>query len=886
MSGSKKPGGGGGAAKPKSGAKAGAKAGGKVGEKGGAKAGGKGRAGAKKGAAPRSFGRRVLKWSLWLGFVGLLLGAGALVGGYWYFARGLPDFERIEDWRPPQTSRIRAADGTVIAEVFTERRTVVPLAAVPPVLKHAVISAEDAEFFQHEGLDYEGMLRALYNSVRAGRITGSGSTITQQVVKNLVLSPEQSFERKARELILARRLEQRVSKDGILSIYLNLIYLGQGRYGVAEAARHYFGHTDLDDITLAQAAWLAGLIPAPGRFARRKNAKQAEERQRYVLRMMEKNGYISAAERAAAEKADLGFVEPWRAPDEAQWFADVVRAELSARVGEEALASGGYDVRTTLDMGRQRAAVAALREGLRALDARQGFGKARETVPAEKAAAWRAKRAKALKDKPPVAGVAVPARVTAVEDDDLVVELGVGEALVDRDAVERFADPENRKASPYGVGDVIPVAVRQDGPAHPERMRAVPAGAPQGALVVLDPQSRHVLALVGGWSHSAYPFNRATQARRQPGSTFKPFVYGAALEAKRYTAASTVVDAPETLRVDAGKVWQPKNYDGRFKGVLSLRQALAKSVNSVAVSVTTDIGVPAVADFARRAGIASPLADGPAMALGASEVLPLELANAFATFAAGGRFAAPVFIVAIEGPAGAVAVEAPAAEQVIDPAVAWVLVDMMRSVVTSGSGARLKDFPRAVVGKTGTSNDARDTWFVGLLPEVVATAYVGFDQPRSLGKKEVGGVTALPVVKAYLEAAETKGPEWPAAPDGVEARRVVADGRLAPAGSEEGVVEYFLAGTAPSEVAPAAGEVDAESFLREQLGEAPASALGGPGLGGPALAVPSVDVQPLPPTLRPIAPASAEPAGEDDGPRLRPIAPAGADEGDEEDLPE
>lgn len=879
MSGSKKPASGGGAAKSKD-AKAGAKGGAKASGKGG----GKGRAAPKKAGASR--GRRVLKWLLVLGFVGLVLGAGALVGGYWYFARGLPDFERIEDWRPPQTSRIRAADGTVIAEVFTERRTVVPLSAVPPVLKHAVLSAEDAEFYRHEGLDYEGMLRALYNSVRAGRITGSGSTITQQVVKNLVLSPEQSFERKARELILARRLEQRVSKDGILSIYLNLIYLGQGRYGVAEAARHYFGHADLGEITLAQAAWLAGLIPAPGRYSRAKHAAQAKERQQYVLRMMAKNGYITAAEAAAAEKADLGFVEPWKAPDEAQWFADGVRAELLARVGEAALARGGYEVRTTLDRGRQRAAVAALRDGLMALDARQGFGKARESVPAEKAAAWRAKRAKALKDKPPAAGVAVPARVTSVEDDHLVVELGVGEALVDRDAVERFADPENRKASPYGVGDVITVAVRQDGPAHPERMRAVPAGAPQGALVVLDPQSRHVLALVGGWSHAAYPFNRATQARRQPGSTFKPFVYGAALETKRYSPASTVVDAPETLRVNAGKVWQPKNFDGRFKGVLSLRQALAKSVNSVAVSVTTDIGVPAVADFARRAGIGSALADGPAMALGASEVLPLELANAFATFAAGGRYAPPQFIVAIEGPDGAVAVEAPAAEQVIDPAVAWVLVDMMRSVVTSGSGSRLKDFPRAVVGKTGTSNDARDTWFVGLLPEVVAAAYVGFDQPRSLGKKEVGGLTALPVVKAYLEAAETEGPEWPAAPDGVESRRVVADGRLAPPGSEEGVVEHFVAGTAPTEVAPAAGEVDADSFLREQLGEAPPPALGGPALGGPALAVPSVEVQPLPPTLRPIAPASAEPAGEDEGPRLRPIAPAGGDGGDEEDLPE
>lgn len=831
---------------------------------------------------------RILKWLLVFGALLALLGVGALVGGYWYFARGLPDFDRIEDWRPPQVSRVRAADGTIIAELYRERRTVVPRGEVPDVLVHAVLSAEDADFYRHEGLDYGGMLRALYNSLRAGRITGSGSTITQQTVKNLLLSPEQSFERKARELILARRLEQRLSKDDILTIYLNALYLGHGRYGVAEAVRYYFGHTDLDDITLPQAATLAGLISSPERLSPRKHPDRALERRRFVLRMMEKNGHISAAEATAAASAQLGLApEPAPFVAEAQWFADAVRAELVTRLGEEAAATGGYDVRTTLDLGRQRAALAALQGGLMALDRRQKFGAVRETVGKDKASAWREKRARALKQKPPTPGRPVPARVIALDDDHLVVEFGVGEARVDRDAIERFADPENPKASPYGEGDVIMVAVRADGPAHPERMRASPAGAPQGALVVLDPQSRHVLAYVGGFSHGADPFDRVTKARRQPGSAFKPFVFGAALETRRYTPASTLIDAPETLRVHAGQYWQPKNYTGRFEGALSLRTALAKSINSIAVSVTTDIGVPAVQDFARRAGITSPLADGPALALGASEVPPIELANAFATFAAGGRYLPPQFILAIEGPDGPVAIERPEPVQVIDPAVAWVLVDVMRSVVTSGSGSGLAKFERPVVGKTGTSNDARDTWFVGLLPEVVAAAWIGFDQPRSLGGKESGGVTALPVVRAYLEAAETKGPDWPAAPEGVESRRVVDDGRLAPPDSEVGRLEYFLAGTAPTEVAPAAGEVDADSYLREQLGEAPPAWNGGAAMGGPALAVPSVGVQPLPPTLRPIAPASAEPAA-DEVPTLRPIRPAG-DEGeggaDPEDLP-
>lgn len=828
-----------------------------------------------KGTPERSVGVRVLRWVLFLTALAMMLAGATLVGGYWYFSQGLPDFERLEDWRPPQVTRIRAADGTVIAEVYRERRTMVTRAQLPEVLVQAVLSAEDADFWEHEGLDYQGMLRALINAVQAGRIVGSGSTITQQTVKNLLLTHEQTFERKARELILARRIEQRLSKDDILTMYLNALYLGHGRYGVAEAARFYFGHDDLSDITLPQAATLAGLIQSPERLSPRKHPERSLERRRFTLRMMHKNGYITAEQVEAASEADLALAEvPEAFVPEAQWFADLVRAELIAKLGEERVTEGGLEVRTSLDLKRQRAGLTALREALVALDRRQGYGKPRAKVPNGEAAGWRAKRAKALKQKPPTPGRAVDARVIEIEADALVVELGVGEATVDRDAIERFADPENKTASPYGVGDVIRVSVRADGPTHPERMKAVPAAAPQGALVVIDPMSRHVLALVGGWSHGAYPFDRATQAKRQPGSAFKPFVYGAAIESKRYTAASVVVDAPETLRVHAGKYWQPKNYSGKFDGVLTLRTALMKSVNSIAVSMATDIGVPAVQDFARRAGIRSALADGPAMALGASEVHPIELANAYATIAAGGQYRPPQFIVAIEGPDGPIEVEVPEAEQVIDPAVAWVLRDMMRSVVTSGTATALAKFERPVVGKTGTTNEARDTWFVGALPEVVAAAYIGFDTPRSLGRRETGGKTALPVVKRYLEAVEGEGPDWPDAPEGVVSRQVVEDGRLAAPGTEDGRVEFFLAGTAPTEVAPAAGQVDADSFMREQLGGA---------LGGPAVAVPSVGVSPLPPTLKPIAPASAKPVEGGDAPRLRPIAPAGS--GDDEDLP-
>lgn len=847
---------------------------------------------------PPSLGRRLLKWGLILGLIGALAAGGVLVGGYWYFARGLPDFQKIEDWRPPQVTRIRAADGTVIAELFRERRTVVARADIPEVLVQAVLSAEDADFYDHEGLDYTGMLRALLNSLRAGRITGSGSTITQQTVKNLLLTPEKRFERKAKELILAKRLEDRFDKDQILTIYMNAIYLGHGRYGVAEAARFYFGHTDLSAITPAQAAAIAGLIQSPERLSPLKHSERNAERRAFVLRMMVKNGFLDEAAAERARAADLGLVEaedPF--VDEAQWYADQVRGRLFEAFGEEAVVTGGLDVQTAIDLERQRAALAALREGLRAVDARQSYAKPRNVVPDAEAAAWRAAQLKIVGEGPPRPGVPVRARVKAIEPDDLVVEFGVGEARVPRDALARFADPDNPQASPYGVGDVIVVAVRADGPSHPERMLAVPAAAPQGAVVVIEPGSRHVLALVGGYDHRYYPFDRATQARRQPGSAFKPFVWGAALASKRYTPASTLIDAPETLRMHAGQFWQPKNYTRRYEGPISLRLALAKSINSVAVALAEDVGVPAVQDFARAAGIASPMADGLAMALGASEVYPLELADAYATLAADGRRLPPRFILSVTGPDGPLEWAPPRASDddapAIDPAVAYVLRGVMRSVVTDGSGRRLKSFERPVVGKTGTSNEARDAWFVGLLPEVVVAAWVGFDTPKPLGRKEAGGRTALPVVAAYLKAAEAEGPDWPPPPEGVEVRRVVEDGRLAPPGSEAGREEVFLTGTAPTEVAPAAGEIDADSFFREEVGAAPS---------GPSLAVPAVDVAPLPPTLKPIAPAVGRPApdpdgdggsdeGGDDGPKLRPIAPAGADPagavpgGDPEDLP-
>ena len=789
------------------------------------------------------------------------LGGTALLGGYLYYARDLPDFHSLEEWRPPQTSRVFAADGTLLAELYRERRTVVPRDRIADVLVQAVLSAEDADFYRHEGLDYMGMARALYNSVRAGRLTGSGSTITQQTVKNLVLTQARTFERKTREIILARRLETRLTKDDILTLYLNAIYFGHGRYGVQEAARAYWAK-DAADLSLAEAATLAGLISSPERYSPRKHPDRARIRRRFVLREMAENGYINAAQRDAADRSPVTVADPPRSTlADAAWFVDAVRAQLVEALGEDAVLAGGLHVTTTLDPKRQKAAVASVRAGLRALDARQKFGRAAKPVGDVKR--WRAKRRKVLGDRAPRAARPVPARVVKVGARALTLDLGVGEATLPRAEIARFAKDGE---TPYAVGDVLTVAVRGDGPQHPETMHATLAQAPQGALVALDPHSGDVLAMVGGYDHAANPFNRATQARRQTGSAFKPFVWGAAYASRQFTPATVMIDAPETWPLHRGKWWKPKNYNGKYRGPLPLSEALAHSVNSIAVRLADEVGVSGVHRFARRIGIDRPLVDNLTVALGSSELTPLELACAYATIASGGRRAQPRLVVGVRGPDGPVATgltDEAEVEVALDPALAYLVRDTMRAVVTRGSGQRLKRFPRPVAGKTGTSNEARDTWFVALLPEVVTVAWVGFDTPRRLGRKEAGSRTALPLVKRYLEAVEKDGPSWPPAPDGVVVRLIDrASGKLSSPGDEGAAEVPFLEGTAPTEFALGTGELDAGTFVMRQTR-----------LPGPAVGVPRVDVAPLPEDLRPLAGTPVRPAPE-------PKAPSIADHGD------
>lgn len=834
---------------------------------------------AKKKPAPApkpSLLRRLLRWSVRMLILGIIAGIATLWIGHWYYSQGLPDFDKVTDYRPPQVSRVLAADGTVLAEFYRERRTVVARETIPEILVQAVLAAEDADFYDHEGLDYMGMARALYNSVRAGRVKGSGSTITQQTVKNMLLTHERSLRRKAREIILTRRLEERLSKDDILAIYLNTIYLGHGRYGVQEAAQYYFGK-DAADLQLSEAATLAGIIQSPERLSPRKHPQAAIMRRSYVLHQMAKNGFISAEDAHAIDDSPITLAkEPSNRVDTAMWFVNLVKRQVLSKLGEDLLYEGGLTIQTTLDMRRQRVAQQAVRDGLLAIDGRQGFGEPSGRIKNVKR--WQAKRRKALAtwqqveperraDRVPVER-AMPARVVSIGKTSIEVDMGFVSARISRANAERFVDAKGRL--PFGVNDEIRVTLRGDGPKYPKTMKAVLAGAPQSAMVVMAPDSRKVLALVGGWDYAHYPYDRATQAKRQPGSAFKPFVYGAALASKRFTPASVLLDAPETWQIGPGKWWKPKNYDGKYRGELNLRVALAKSVNTIAVKLTHEVGIKRVQAFARQAGIHAPLADNLTLALGSSEVSVLELVNAYATLANGGTPGEAQLITEIRDSRGVLKVDfgtdvedRPA--QTIDSDVAWLLRNMMRSVVTAGSGVRVKKLTkREVVGKTGTSNEARDTWFVGLLPDVVVATWVGFDAPQPLGRKETGGRTAAPIVGEYLAKAEKRGPGWGRMPDSID--RVAIDGAtgLLAREGDDGYREFFLRGTAPAEVAAAPDVTDASRFMMNQLNAPDGDPEDAP-----------IEVRPLPPLqpatpARPLAPAPIRRA------RPAPIKPARA----------
>jgi penicillin-binding protein 1A len=772
----------------------------------------------------RSWLRRLIVLAIFL-VLPVLVGAGALFGIFYYYGNdpAMPSLSGIGDYRPEQISKVLDRDGKVIGEIGATHRTVVPYAKIPKVMVQALLAAEDAEYFEHEGIDYKGMVRAFVENVIRRKFAQGASTITQQVVKQLLLTPEKSMRRKVQEIILARRLSQRFSKEDVLTVYLNQMYFGHGRYGVEEAARYFFGKS-IADVDVGEAALLAGLVQSPERLSPYKHPAAAKQRQIYVLGQMAKLEYIydDLAKKIAAAPITVipeGSATPSVAPE----AIDSVRRLLEAKYGADKLSTLGIEVKTTIDSHLQALARWALERGLEEVDQRHGFhgpiahltGKALDKKRAE----LMAERKKPLTDNDKTDGIVE--QVDKNPDDPtklkLTVFLGDSSGVVDFASEPRYIQGSKPPlADRFHPGDLVRVRLA------PERKRdsagnlplALELG-PQAAMVVMDPSRHEILALVGGYGYRLGGFDRSQRAHRQPGSAFKPFIYAAAIDSKRYTAASVVNDSPEVF-----KLWKPQNHDkDNFRGPIRLRVALANSINTVAIKVLSDVGVLSVREMAARAGLDLPPVEklDLSLALGTATVTPIDLSNAYATFAAGGQSADTRLVTAF----GNEATKVPDLQQSIRPETAYVTVSLMRSVVESGTArSAAPKLKRPAAGKTGTTDEDRDAWFVGFTPEMLAGVWVGFDERRVLGRGEEGARTALPIWTEFMTKALAGVPVSDfAQPPGIVVARIDPTTGLLPAPGSEGIEEFFLDGTAPTESAAAPGEeATPDQMLLEGLG--------------------------------------------------------------------
>jgi penicillin-binding protein 1A len=782
----------------------------------------------------------------------ILIGAGALVGAYFYVASSLPKVETLADYRPPIITRVLSDEGMVIAEFSRERRIVVPVAQIPRQLIEAFIAAEDSKFYEHQGIDLWSILRAAIKNIKAGGIVQGGSTITQQVAKSLLLTPERKFSRKFKEAILAWRMEQSLSKDDILYLYLNQIFLGHAAYGVQAAAENYFAKS-VHELTLAECAILAGLPQAPSRYSPYRHLARAKDRQRYVLGRMVDEGYITA-EQARTAEAEVLTIHPLVNSHiaESAYFTEQVRRYLETTYGEDQLYMGGLEVHSTMSVTMQQAAQRAVRDNLRAHDKRQGYRGPQQILAAEEEEAFLAQQQQSFDRNPPVVGSLLPGVLMGGSAaQGLQLRLGSHSGHLPEEqlrwagGIRVVARAETATKSgrewrlPIGsVLQVLVTGIRSDGTLL-LALDQLPEA--QGALVALDPASGQVRAMVGGYDFYQSQFNRAIQARRLPGSAIKPLIYAAALD-KGYTPASVLIDTPViyTEKNESGEEveWKPKNYADKFFGATSLRQALTHSHNVITIRILEDIGVGYAINYARKLGIQSPMARDLTFALGSSAVTPLELGSAYAVFASGGVRVNPVYITKIRdrdgkvlestdpadfaaGPGEGQRLISQAPERVISAETAYLVTNLMESVVQQGTGWRAKALQRPVAGKTGTTNDLKDAWFVGYVPQLVTVSWIGYDQERPLGDKETGSTAAAPAWVNFMQEA-TKGLEVRHfdVPDNIEFRPIdPATGLLVPEDTPNLFIEAFAPGTAPTRYALDERRPRALDFFRIDMDE-------------------------------------------------------------------
>jgi penicillin-binding protein 1A len=793
---------------------------------------------------------------LLLRFFGLLFAAGTIIfvvavagaaGLLWHYSKELPEYSQLQDYEPAVMTRVHAADGSLLAEYARERRLYLPIQAVPKPVINAFVAAEDKNFYEHGGIDFSGIARAATLYVQqygSGRRPQGASTITQQVAKNFLLTNEVSFSRKIKEALLAMKIERTFSKEKILELYLNEIYLGMGAYGVAAASLLYFDKS-VHELSVAEAAYLAALPKAPNNYHPFRQRDRAIERRNYVIDRMAEDRYITAQEAETAKKDPLKITpRPTGAHIfAAEYFAEEVRRYIFENYTEKKLYEGGLSVRTTLDPKMQVLARKVLVDGFVNFDEQQGYRGAAQKI--DVAGDWGAKLAeiKALSD-------IAPWRLAVVlESDDASARVGFQPGREPGGAVSKqretgtlslegvkWAKPTSgptRGKTPskvsqvLAVGDVVyvePLAGKEG----QFRLRQLPEVS--GAIVVMDPQTGRVLAMVGGFSYDQSQFNRATQALRQPGSSFKPLVYATALD-NGYTPSSVVLDGP--IEIDTGTgIWAPENYTRKYYGPSTLRFGIEHSRNVMTVRLAQDIGMPLIGEYAKRFGIYDNLPPYLSFALGAGETTLLRMVGAYAMFDNGGRKVQPTLIDRIQDRYGRTIYRHDSREcrgcdadkwanqpeptlidrreRVLDPMTAYQITSIMEGVVQRGTATVVKEVGKPIAGKTGTTNDEKDAWFIGFSPDLVVGVYLGYDKPRHLGRGATGGVLAAPVVRDFMKVALADKPAVPfRVPAGIKLIRIDSkSGMRAGPGDQRVILEAFKPGTAPPDNYSSIGVVD------------------------------------------------------------------------------
>ena len=773
-------------------------------------------------------------WTLYLIYAFILSIFIPLLSGvllFLYYSKHLPDFKPLKERNLNANSIVYSEEDEVVGKFLMDNRIPISYERIPKHLVQAFIAAEDADFFHHKGIDYKGIARAIFKNLMAGRIVQGGSTITQQVTKTFFLTPKRSFLRKLKEVAYAFGLERNLTKEEILNLYLNNIYLGNGAYGVEAASESYFNKRT-EQLNLSEMAMLAGLVKAPSRYSPVNNLKRAKDRQTYVLTRMAELGFISQEQKDRTVRTPLKIQSRESAYfSKAPYFTEFIRQQVERKYGKEKLYQEGLRIYTSLDLSLQRVAQRSVEMGLRELDKRQGFRGPIHTLSQKEAKAIPMKKRGALN---PLAQNEVFEGIILSKDDSKKIYTVWVE---DRKGILPFSEmvwalhikptphyaPEKVKTPSdlLNTGDVVHVKVKES-PKKDQPLLLSLEQEPlvQGALVCIDPQTGYIKAMVGGRDFSESQFNRATHSRRQPGSAFKPMIYAAALE-KGYTPSTILMDSPvEYSDHDGGSYWAPKNYDKNFMGPITFRNALAHSRNVVTVKILEDVGVGYALKFIKKLGIESPIKRDLSIALGTSGVSMLELTGAFSVFANGGERVKPIFIKKIVTMKGEVLEEkypyveleekeeeeetpeppSPVQkERAISPQNAFIMTHLLQGVVQHGTGQRAKVLGRPIAGKTGTSSDYADAWFIGYTPSLLTTVWVGFDDKTSLGKDETGARAALPIWNSFMGHALGNTPiQTFKPPPGITLTKVnIETGLPTNEDSKETIIEAFIEGSVP-----------------------------------------------------------------------------------------